>query len=110
MNNVDFRGIIREEAVLFLLELPRGDTITILAQSNADGESSCPKQVYFCSECFCHRLFMHGIMDKLNALHINELIASVSIEMVVWSVNRSYSGHVFVPNYEKMLAFYYFYN
>ncbi|XP_060788314.1 tight junction protein ZO-2 isoform X2 [Neoarius graeffei] len=36
VNNVDFRGIIREEAVLFLLELPRGDSITILAQSKAD--------------------------------------------------------------------------
>ncbi|XP_026784377.2 tight junction protein ZO-2 isoform X1 [Pangasianodon hypophthalmus] len=36
VNNVDFRGIIREEAVLFLLELPRGEDITILAQSKAD--------------------------------------------------------------------------
>ncbi|KAF4072502.1 hypothetical protein AMELA_G00263760 [Ameiurus melas] len=36
VNNVDFRGIVREEAVLFLLELPRGDIITILAQSKAD--------------------------------------------------------------------------
>ncbi|XP_046728180.1 tight junction protein ZO-2 isoform X1 [Silurus meridionalis] len=36
VNNVDFRGIIREEAVLFLLELPKGDNITILAQSKAD--------------------------------------------------------------------------
>ncbi|KAM9475050.1 tight junction protein ZO-2b isoform 2-T2 [Clarias gariepinus] len=36
VNNVDFRGIIREEAVLFLLELPKGENITILAQSKAD--------------------------------------------------------------------------
>ncbi|GAA6110777.1 tight junction protein ZO-2 isoform X1 [Tachysurus ichikawai] len=38
VNNVDFRGIIREDAVLFLLELPRGETITILAQSKADDQ------------------------------------------------------------------------
>ncbi|TSO77748.1 Tight junction protein ZO-2 [Bagarius yarrelli] len=36
VNNVDFRGIIREEAVLLLLEIPKGDNITILAQSKAD--------------------------------------------------------------------------
>uniref|UniRef100_A0AAR2JC52 Tight junction protein 2b (zona occludens 2) n=1 Tax=Pygocentrus nattereri TaxID=42514 RepID=A0AAR2JC52_PYGNA len=36
VNNVDFRGIVREEAVLFLLELPRGENITILAQSKPD--------------------------------------------------------------------------
>uniref|UniRef100_A0A8B9KCX8 Tight junction protein 2b (zona occludens 2) n=1 Tax=Astyanax mexicanus TaxID=7994 RepID=A0A8B9KCX8_ASTMX len=36
VNNVDFRGIVREEAVLFLLELPRGDNVTILAQSKPD--------------------------------------------------------------------------
>lgn len=38
VNNVDFRGIVREEAVLFLLELPRGENVTILAQSKPDGE------------------------------------------------------------------------
>ncbi|KAM4607923.1 tight junction protein 2-like [Polymixia lowei] len=36
VNNVDFRGIVREEAVLFLLEIPKGDDITILAQSKPD--------------------------------------------------------------------------
>ncbi|MFT7813546.1 tight junction protein ZO-2 isoform X2 [Arapaima gigas] len=36
VNNVDFRGLVREEAVLFLLEIPKGDTITILAQSKAE--------------------------------------------------------------------------
>lgn len=36
VNNVDFRGIIREEAVLLLLEIPKGENITILAQSKAD--------------------------------------------------------------------------
>ncbi|XP_062855182.1 tight junction protein ZO-2 [Trichomycterus rosablanca] len=36
VNNVDFRGTVREEAVLFLLEIPRGEIITILAQSRAD--------------------------------------------------------------------------
>lgn len=38
VNNVDFRGIVREEAVLFLLEIPKGDEVTILAQSKSDGE------------------------------------------------------------------------
>uniref|UniRef100_A0A671PKL6 Tight junction protein ZO-2-like n=1 Tax=Sinocyclocheilus anshuiensis TaxID=1608454 RepID=A0A671PKL6_9TELE len=33
VNNVDFRGIVREEAVLFLLEIPRGEVVTILAQN-----------------------------------------------------------------------------
>ncbi|XP_061115389.1 tight junction protein ZO-2-like isoform X3 [Conger conger] len=36
VNNVDFRGIVREEAVLFLLEIPKGDEVTILAQSKSD--------------------------------------------------------------------------
>ncbi|KAG5841254.1 hypothetical protein ANANG_G00197590 [Anguilla anguilla] len=36
VNNVDFRGIVREEAVLFLLEIPKGEEVTILAQSKSD--------------------------------------------------------------------------
>ncbi|XP_010874389.2 tight junction protein ZO-2 isoform X1 [Esox lucius] len=36
VNNVDFRGIVREEAVLFLLEIPKGEDVTILAQSKPD--------------------------------------------------------------------------
>lgn len=38
MNNVDFTNIIREEAVLFLLDLPKGEEVTILAQKKKDGE------------------------------------------------------------------------
>lgn len=38
VNNVDFQGVVREEAVLFLLEIPKGDMITILAQSKPDGK------------------------------------------------------------------------
>uniref|UniRef100_A0A803YKT6 Tight junction protein 2 n=1 Tax=Meleagris gallopavo TaxID=9103 RepID=A0A803YKT6_MELGA len=33
VNTQDFRGIVREDAVLYLLEIPKGDTVTILAQS-----------------------------------------------------------------------------
>uniref|UniRef100_A0A3B3QKW5 Zona occludens protein 1 n=1 Tax=Paramormyrops kingsleyae TaxID=1676925 RepID=A0A3B3QKW5_9TELE len=36
VNNVDFANIIREEAVLFLLDLPKGEEITILAQKKKD--------------------------------------------------------------------------
>uniref|UniRef100_A0A8C2IB81 Tight junction protein 2b (zona occludens 2) n=1 Tax=Cyprinus carpio TaxID=7962 RepID=A0A8C2IB81_CYPCA len=36
VNNVDFRGIVREEAVLFLLEIPRGEVVTILAQNKTE--------------------------------------------------------------------------
>uniref|UniRef100_A0A8C5ELI7 Tight junction protein 2b (zona occludens 2) n=1 Tax=Gouania willdenowi TaxID=441366 RepID=A0A8C5ELI7_GOUWI len=36
VNNVDFQGVVREEAVLFLLEIPKGDVITILAQSRPE--------------------------------------------------------------------------
>ncbi|XP_023132477.1 tight junction protein ZO-1 isoform X14 [Amphiprion ocellaris] len=36
VNNVDFANIIREEAVLFLLDLPKGDEVTILAQKKKD--------------------------------------------------------------------------
>ncbi|XP_055755324.1 tight junction protein ZO-1-like isoform X15 [Salvelinus fontinalis] len=36
VNNVDFANIIREEAVLFLLDLPRGEEVTILAQKKTD--------------------------------------------------------------------------
>lgn len=40
VNNVDFQGVVREEAVLFLLEIPKGEMITILAQSKPDGKYS----------------------------------------------------------------------
>lgn len=36
VNNQDFRCLIREDAVLFLLEIPKGDDVTILAQSKYD--------------------------------------------------------------------------
>uniref|UniRef100_A0A673MCJ4 Tight junction protein ZO-2-like n=1 Tax=Sinocyclocheilus rhinocerous TaxID=307959 RepID=A0A673MCJ4_9TELE len=36
VNNVDFRGIVREEAVLFLLEIPRGEVVTIMAQNKTE--------------------------------------------------------------------------
>ncbi|XP_034055138.1 tight junction protein ZO-2-like isoform X2 [Gymnodraco acuticeps] len=36
VNNVDFQGVVREEAVLFLLEIPKGEMVTILAQSKPD--------------------------------------------------------------------------
>uniref|UniRef100_A0AAQ4S5B4 Zona occludens protein 1 n=1 Tax=Gasterosteus aculeatus aculeatus TaxID=481459 RepID=A0AAQ4S5B4_GASAC len=36
INNVDFANIIREEAVLFLLDLPKGEEVTILAQKKKD--------------------------------------------------------------------------
>jgi tight junction protein 1 len=39
VNNVDFTNIIREEAVLFLLDLPKGEEVTILAQKKKDGEN-----------------------------------------------------------------------
>lgn len=39
VNNVDFANIIREEAVLFLLDLPKGEEVTILAQKKKDGKS-----------------------------------------------------------------------
>ncbi|KAJ4938349.1 hypothetical protein JOQ06_002969, partial [Pogonophryne albipinna] len=36
VNNVDFANIIREEAVLFLLDLPKGEEVSILAQKKKD--------------------------------------------------------------------------
>ncbi|XP_027881626.1 tight junction protein ZO-2a isoform X3 [Xiphophorus couchianus] len=36
VNNVDFRGMVREDAVLFLLEVPKGEDVTILAQSKPE--------------------------------------------------------------------------
>uniref|UniRef100_A0A3Q3VL07 Tight junction protein 2b (zona occludens 2) n=1 Tax=Mola mola TaxID=94237 RepID=A0A3Q3VL07_MOLML len=36
VNNVDFQGVVREEAVLLLLEIPKGELVTILAQSKPD--------------------------------------------------------------------------
>lgn len=35
---MDFRGMVREEAVLYLLEIPKGDDVTILVQSKPDGD------------------------------------------------------------------------
>ncbi|XP_059400351.1 tight junction protein ZO-2-like [Carassius carassius] len=36
VNNMDFRGMIREDAVLYLLEIPKGEDVTILSQSKPD--------------------------------------------------------------------------
>ncbi|XP_070844690.1 tight junction protein ZO-2a isoform X6 [Chaetodon trifascialis] len=36
VNNVDFRGMVREDAVLYLLEIPKGEDVTILAQSKPE--------------------------------------------------------------------------
>ncbi|KAM9323193.1 tight junction protein ZO-2a isoform 2-T2 [Pholidichthys leucotaenia] len=36
VNNMDFRGMVREDAVLYLLEVPKGEEVTILAQSKPE--------------------------------------------------------------------------
>ncbi|XP_068943076.1 tight junction protein ZO-2 isoform X4 [Petaurus breviceps papuanus] len=36
VNSQDFRGMVREDAVLYLLEIPKGEMVTLLAQSRAD--------------------------------------------------------------------------
>lgn len=36
VNTQDFRGLVREDAVLYLLEIPKGEMVVILAQSRAD--------------------------------------------------------------------------
>uniref|UniRef100_A0A3B3Y289 Tight junction protein 2a (zona occludens 2) n=1 Tax=Poecilia mexicana TaxID=48701 RepID=A0A3B3Y289_9TELE len=36
VNNVDFRGMVREDAVLYLLDIPKGEDVTILAQSKPE--------------------------------------------------------------------------
>uniref|UniRef100_A0A665UDE8 Tight junction protein ZO-2-like n=1 Tax=Echeneis naucrates TaxID=173247 RepID=A0A665UDE8_ECHNA len=36
VNNTDFRGMVREDAVLCLLEMPKGEEVTILAQSKPE--------------------------------------------------------------------------
>lgn len=38
VNSMDFRGMVREDAVLYLLEIPKGDDVTILVQSKPDGD------------------------------------------------------------------------
>lgn len=34
---MDFRGMVREDAVLYLLDIPKGEDVTILAQRKPDG-------------------------------------------------------------------------
>ncbi|XP_027695058.1 tight junction protein ZO-2 isoform X1 [Vombatus ursinus] len=36
VNSQDFRGMVREDAVLYLLEIPKGEMVTLLTQSRAD--------------------------------------------------------------------------
>ncbi|CAL9683227.1 unnamed protein product [Knipowitschia caucasica] len=36
VNTMDFRGMVREDAVLYLLEIPKGEEVTILAQSKPE--------------------------------------------------------------------------
>ena len=40
---MDFRGMVREDAVLYLLEVPKGEDVTILAQSKPEGEPTQDK-------------------------------------------------------------------
>lgn len=37
VNNMDFRGMVREDAVLYLLEIPKGEDVTILVQRKPEG-------------------------------------------------------------------------
>lgn len=37
VNSTDFRGMVREDAVLYLLEIPKGESVSILAQSKPEG-------------------------------------------------------------------------
>lgn len=46
---MDFRGMVREDAVLYLLEIPKGEDVTILAQSKPDGTSKHPSAVVLTS-------------------------------------------------------------
>lgn len=57
VNNVDFANIIREEAVLFLLDLPKGDDVTILAQKKKDG-----KGTFF----YFERVVVFNVSKKIN--------------------------------------------
>lgn len=45
---MDFRGMVREDAVLYLLEIPKGEDVTILAQSKPEGKkgSLCQKNPF----------------------------------------------------------------
>ena len=54
VNNVDFANIIREEAVLFLLDLLKGEEVTILAQKKKDGERAAG------SWCLLHTYWVPG--------------------------------------------------
>ena len=42
VNSMDFRGMLREDAVLYLLEVPKGEEVTILAQSKPEGVVHLP--------------------------------------------------------------------
>ncbi len=44
---MDFANIIREEAVLFLLDLPKGEEVTILAQKKKDGEDMSALKILY---------------------------------------------------------------
>lgn len=57
MNNVDFQGVVREEAVLFLLEIPKGEVVTILAQSRPDGKTRIRTQQD--TQAYTHYIFLH---------------------------------------------------
>lgn len=44
---MDFRGMVREDAVLYLLEIPKGEDVTILSQSKPDGTSKRTNDLEF---------------------------------------------------------------
>lgn len=57
---MDFANIIREEAVLFLLDLPRGDEVSILAQKKKDGQyhgRTC-MNVYACARLYSQLILL----------------------------------------------------
>ncbi|NXS60213.1 ZO2 protein, partial [Brachypteracias leptosomus] len=66
VNTQDFRGIVREDAVLYLLEIPKGETVTILAQSKYEG-----------------RLFEQGVCISLKLLSSVLSVKSHVISLVL---------------------------
>lgn len=91
MNTQDFRGIVREDAVLYLLEIPKGETVTILAQSKYEGR--CFEQ----NVCIFMKLLSSVLSVKPQIIFLVLILGSILVTLLFSSLEHScipyYKGH-----------------
>lgn len=67
VNNTDFRGMLREDAVLYLLDIPKGEDVTILVQSKPEGTELHRRNSLTVREDMCFVLYSCYNLSKIHS-------------------------------------------